>query len=56
MQLKNGTFCPLIKKDCIGLQCAWFTRVQGYDTNTGNQRNHLEMKWLKLTKIANNYY
>ena len=37
MQLKNGTFCPLIKKDCVGLQCAWFTRVQGTDTNTGGR-------------------
>jgi hypothetical protein len=37
MQIKNGSYCPLIKKDCIGLQCAWFTRVQGYDINTGNQ-------------------
>jgi hypothetical protein len=37
MQLKNSSYCPLIKKDCIGLQCAWFTRVQGYDINTGNQ-------------------
>ena len=36
MQLKNGTFCPLIQKDCVGLVCAWFTRVQGYDMNTGN--------------------
>jgi len=35
MQIKNGTFCPLIKKDCVGLQCAWFTRIQGYDMNTG---------------------
>lgn len=37
MQLKNGTFCPLIKKDCVETKCAWFTRIQGYDTNTGNQ-------------------
>lgn len=37
MQLKNGTFCPLIKKDCVQMKCAWFTRIQGYDTNTGNQ-------------------
>lgn len=37
MQLKNGTFCPLIKKDCIELKCAWFTRIQGYDMNTGEQ-------------------
>jgi hypothetical protein len=37
MQLKNGTFCPLIKKDCVELKCAWFTRIQGYDMNTGAQ-------------------
>ena len=37
MQLKNGTFCPLIKEDCVGLKCAWFSRIQGYDTNTGVQ-------------------
>ena len=36
MQLKNGSFCPLIKKDCVELKCAWFTRIQGYDMNTGN--------------------
>ena len=35
--IKNGTFCPLIKKDCVGLTCAWYTRVQGYDVNTGSQ-------------------
>lgn len=37
MQLEKGTYCPLLKKKCIGLECAWFTRVQGYDVNTGNQ-------------------
>ena len=37
MQLKNGIFCPRLKKDCIGLKCAWFTRIQGTDMNTGNQ-------------------
>lgn len=37
MQIKNGNFCPLIKKDCVELKCAWFTRIQGYDMNTGAQ-------------------
>jgi len=37
VQLEKGTYCPLLKKKCIGLECAWFTRVQGYDVNTGNQ-------------------
>lgn len=35
MQLRPGTFCPLINKECIGLQCAWFTQVRGVNPNTG---------------------
>jgi hypothetical protein len=35
MRLEQGTYCPLLKKECIGLKCSWFTRIQGYDTNTG---------------------
>jgi hypothetical protein len=53
--LKNGTFCPLIKKDCIGLTCAWYTRVQGYDTNSGNQIDNYEcaISWLPMLLIEN---
>jgi hypothetical protein len=35
MRIEQGTYCPLIQKKCIGLKCSWFTRIQGYDTNTG---------------------
>jgi len=35
MQLEKGTFCPLLKKKCIGLECAWFVKIQGIDKNTG---------------------
>ena len=53
--LKNGTFCPLIKKDCIGLTCAWYTRIQGYDANTGNQVDSYEcaISWLPMLLIEN---
>jgi hypothetical protein len=53
--IKNGTFCPLIKKDCIGLTCAWYTRVQGYDVNTGNQVDNYEcaISWLPMLLIEN---
>ena len=37
MQLEKGTYCPLLKKECIGLKCAWFIRVQGFDKNTGKE-------------------
>jgi hypothetical protein len=53
--IKNGTFCPLIKKDCIGLTCAWYTRVQGYDVNSGNQVDSYEcaITWLPMLLIEN---
>jgi len=55
MQLKNGTFCPFIKKDCVGLSCTLFTRVQGYDTNTGNQVDEFQcaIAWLPTLLIEN---
>ena len=34
-KLKPGDFCPLIKKDCIGLQCSWYTQMRGTNPNTG---------------------
>jgi hypothetical protein len=53
--LKNGSFCPLIKKDCIGLTCAWYTRVQGYDMNSGSQVDNYEcaISWLPMLLIEN---
>jgi hypothetical protein len=53
--LKNGTFCPLIKKDCVGLTCAWYTRVQGYDMNSGAQVDSYEcaISWLPMLLIEN---
>ena len=53
--IKNGTFCPLIKKDCVGLTCAWYTRVQGYDINTGNQVDSYEcaISWLPMLLVEN---
>lgn len=37
MQLPQGTYCPLIKRDCVGLKCAWFTKLVGTDKNTGKE-------------------
>ena len=55
MQLKNGNFCPLIKKDCVGLTCAWFSKVQGYDTNTGSEVEEYQcaMAWMPMLLIEN---
>ena len=35
-QIKTGKYCPLIKKDCIGLKCSWYTQIRGTNPNTGN--------------------
>jgi len=35
MNLKPGNFCPLIKKDCIGIKCSWYTQLRGSNPNTG---------------------
>jgi len=53
--LKNGSFCPLIKKDCVGLTCAWYTRVQGYDMNSGAQVDSYEcaIAWMPMLLIEN---
>ena len=34
-QIKPGKYCPLIKKDCIGLKCSWYTQIRGTNPNTG---------------------
>jgi hypothetical protein len=37
MELKRKNLCPMLKKECIGLDCAWFVKVEGYDMNTGKR-------------------
>lgn len=55
MQLKNGTFCPFIKKQCVGLQCTLYTKVQGTDTNTGQEVEDwaCAVAWLPMLLIEN---
>jgi hypothetical protein len=55
MQLKGGDWCPLVKKECVGLKCAWFTKVSGLDTNTGAQVDEYQcaIAWLPLLLIEN---
>ena len=34
-KIEPGDFCPLIKKDCIGLKCSWYTQMRGTNPQTG---------------------
>lgn len=55
MQIEKGTYCPLLKKKCIGLKCAWFTKVAGYDINSGKEVEEYQcaVTWMPLLLIEN---
>ena len=55
MELKPGNYCPLIKKDCIQMQCSWFTQVRGHNPNTGKEVDEwaCAIAWLPIMLIEN---
>lgn len=55
MQMKPGNFCPLLKKDCVGLQCNWFIQIRGLNPNTGQEVDEwgCSIAWLPHLLIEN---
>ena len=55
MEIKAGSFCPLLQKDCIGLQCSWMTQVRGHNPNTGKEIDEwgCAISWLPIMLIEN---
>jgi len=55
MKLEQGKYCPLIKKDCVGLQCSWFTQIRGYNPNTGEPVDEwgCAITWMPTLLIEN---
>ena len=55
MQIKQGNFCPLLQKECIGLQCAWITQIRGNDPQTGKEIDEWDcaVKWMPTLLIEN---
>jgi hypothetical protein len=55
MEIKPGNYCPLLKKECIGIQCAWFTQVRGHNPNTGKEVDEWScaVVWLPVLLIEN---
>ena len=55
MEIKAGNFCPLLQKECIGLECAWITQVRGSDPNSGKEVDHWDcaVKWIPMLLIEN---
>ena len=54
-QIKPGNFCPLIGKDCIGLECSWYTQIRGTNPNTGQPVDEwgCAVTWLPFLLIEN---
>lgn len=55
MELKQGNYCPLLKKDCIQLKCNWFIQIRGKDMNTGKDVDEwgCSIAWLPHLLIEN---
>jgi len=55
MKIENGTFCPLIKKDCVGLKCTWMIQLRGTHPQTGQPVDEWDcaVKWLPMLLIEN---
>ena len=55
MQIKPGTWCPLVKGECKQMQCTWFTQVRGVNPNTGKEIDEwgCAMSWLPVLLIEN---
>jgi hypothetical protein len=55
MQMKPGTFCPLLKKDCVQMKCNWFIQVRGTNPNTGQEVDEwgCSVAWLPHLLIEN---
>lgn len=55
MQLKQGSLCPLLKKDCVQMQCAWFTQLRGKNPQTGAEVDEwgCAVTWLPVLLIEN---
>lgn len=55
MQIKTGTFCPLVKDDCLQLKCAWFTQLRGKNPQTGADVDEwgCAITWMPMLMIEN---
>ena len=55
IKVEAGDFCPLMKQECIGLKCAWFTKVMGHNPQTGKEVEEwaCAVAWLPMLAIEN---
>ncbi len=53
MKIKTGKWCPLIRRECVGLKCSWFVEVRGMNPNTGEMVDewNCAISWLPMMQI-----
>jgi len=51
--MKDGEFCPLIAKKCVGHKCAWYTQVRGVNPNTGQEIDDWKcaVSWMPMMAV-----
>jgi hypothetical protein len=51
----NGSYCPLLKKQCIENECSWYMHVRGMNPNTGEDIDHWNcaVSWMPMLTIEN---
>tara|TARA_R100000008_G_C3514257_1_gene130463 strand:+ start:187 stop:567 length:381 start_codon:yes stop_codon:yes gene_type:complete len=54
-KIKPGNWCPLIKKDCVELKCAWYCQVRGLNPQTGEEVDEwgCAITWAPMLMIEN---
>lgn len=55
MTKASGTWCPLLKKECVEHKCAWYIHIAGMDPNTGQPVDHWQcsISWMPMLMIEN---
>lgn len=55
MKIEQGTFCPLIKEDCVQFKCTWFSQLRGTNPNTGKEVDEwgCAISWMPMLMIEN---
>jgi len=46
MRRSDGTFCPLIKEDCIEFKCKFFQKLRGTDPQSGEEVDEYDCAYL----------
>ena len=55
MRRSDGTFCPLIKEDCIEYECKFFQKLRGSDPQSGEPVDEYDCVylWTNILLIEN---